>query len=203
MPQATFGYIRSYRFMKNLRGSNLFLIAVVFGIINWAAWPARGFAPLLFVSWLPLFIIENHFYNNKTLPRKKLLGLLYVAYFSWNVFTTWWIYYSTAAGAVMAIGLNSLFMSVVFLAWHYFHMRIKSDWAYTILPVLWITFEYLHLDWDLSWPWLTLGNGFAAYTKLIQWYEFTGVFGGGLWILVSNILIFLFLKQLFKFFKTT
>ncbi|MCP4553370.1 MAG: apolipoprotein N-acyltransferase, partial [Bacteroidetes bacterium] len=53
-----------------------------------------------------------------------------------------------------------------------------------------------HLDWDLSYPWLNLGNGFANWHKWIQWYEFTGALGGTFWILLINILIYKFLVAL-------
>ena len=43
---------------------------------------------------------------------------------------------------------------------------------------------------DFSWPWLILGNGFSHEVWAVQWYEYTGVFGGTLWVLLSNILIF-------------
>ena len=52
----------------------------------------------------------------------------------------------------------------------------------------WISMEYLHLNWDLSWLWLTLGNVFANTTYFAQWYEFTGVLGGSVFILIINIL---------------
>ena len=38
--------------------------------------------------------------------------------------------------------------------------------------------EYMHLNWDLSWPWLTIGNVFAKYPIIVQWYEFTGFLVG-------------------------
>jgi len=53
----------------------------------------------------------------------------------------------------------------------------------------WLTFEMVHYHWDLAWPWLTLGNEFATFPSLVQWYEYTGVFGGSLWILVANWLL--------------
>ncbi|MDP5100255.1 MAG: apolipoprotein N-acyltransferase, partial [Nonlabens sp.] len=53
-----------------------------------------------------------------------------------------------------------------------------------------MAFEYLHLHWDFSWPWLNLGNGFSEYTGWIQWYEYTGTFGGTLWIWIVNFLVF-------------
>jgi apolipoprotein N-acyltransferase len=33
-----------------------------------------------------------------------------------------------------------------------------------------------------------LGNGFVNSPQLIQWYEFTGVLGGSLWIMLSNVM---------------
>jgi apolipoprotein N-acyltransferase len=62
--------------------------------------------------------------------------------------------------------------------------------TYTGLIAFYISMEYLHQSWDLAFPWMTLGNGFAGMHQLVQWYEFTGVYSGSLWILLSNILAF-------------
>ena len=43
---------------------------------------------------------------------------------------------------------------------------------------------------DFSWPWLNLGNVFSEKIKWVQWYEYTGIFGGTFWIWIVNILIF-------------
>ena len=51
-------------------------------------------------------------------------------------------------------------------------------------------FEYLHFNWDLFWPWLALGNGFSSSPALVQWFEYTGVLGGSLWVLTANVLAF-------------
>ena len=64
------------------------------------------------------------------------------------------------------------------------------------LIVFWVAFEYLHINWDLSWCWLTLGNGFLNNISLVQWYEYTGVLGGSIWVLLINILLFVFLKNI-------
>lgn len=88
-------------------------------------------------------------------------------------------------------------MAVVFTLFHFTRKRIGESIGYFILVFYWLSYEYFYLDWDLTWPWLMLGNGFAGYYKWIQWYEFTGVHGGSLWILVLNILIYLLLKKVF------
>ena len=55
--------------------------------------------------------------------------------------------------------------------------------------IIWMGYEHFHLDWDLAWPWLNLGNALATAPKLIQWYEHTGVRGGTLWIILSNFAV--------------
>jgi apolipoprotein N-acyltransferase len=70
-----------------------------------------------------------------------------------------------------------------------------ADAVYLLL-FYWTAFEYLHLDWELSFPWLNLGNGFAMYPKLIQWYEFTGTLGGSFWIMLVNILLFKWIRRI-------
>jgi apolipoprotein N-acyltransferase len=58
-----------------------------------------------------------------------------------------------------------------------------------------MSFELLHLHWDFSWPWFQLGNVFSETTSWIQWYEYTGVFGGSLWVWIVNILCFQALRE--------
>ncbi len=125
----------------------------------------------------------------------QFFGLVYLAFLLFNVLTTWWIVYSTLFGVVMANLLNALFMAITFTLFHWIHARFNDNRTYAALPLLWLTWEWLHLDWDLSWPWLTMGNGFAAWTKMVQWYEYTGVAGGSLWIITVNIMLFLIFKD--------
>ena len=69
------------------------------------------------------------------------------------------------------------------------------DYEYFALIVYWITWEHFYFNAEISWPWLTLGHGFNYNIRLIQWYEYTGVLGGSLWILVVNILVLSTLKS--------
>jgi len=59
-----------------------------------------------------------------------------------------------------------------------------------------MAFEYIHLNWELSWSWLNLGNGFANNVQWVQWYEYTGIFGGTLWIWIANIVLFQIVKTI-------
>jgi len=179
---------------------HLYLLSVLSGIILSISWPMNGFPFLLFVAFVPLLLIEDHLTTHKEEFHKfSILKFLYLAFFIWSALTLWWIWNSTIFGGIMALLLNSLFVTVPFWVYHISKRNfINTKQASFLLVFYWLAFEYLHLDWDLSWPWMNLGNGFGMYTRWVQWYEYTGVFGGTLWILIINILIFKLVKKWFE-----
>jgi len=181
-----------------VKAKHLYALSILSGLILSLGWPMHGFPWLLFFGFVPLLFIEDHIQQNShNFHKYSILKYSYVAFIVWNTLTTWWIWNSTIFGAIMAVLLNSLFMAIAFWL---FHLSKKSFYsrsnAIYLLIIFWIAFEYLHLDWDLSWPWLNLGNGFANYTKWVQWYEFTGTLGGTFWILLLNILFFKLIKKI-------
>lgn len=174
-----------------------FFAVIISSLLLFAGWPAGGFAPLLLVAWIPALTLEDYYFvNRKTVRHKQVFGYGYLLFILWNILTTWWIYFATGFGMAAAIICNSLFMATVFSLFHFVRCRLGSHIGYLSLLVFWTGFEYLHLHWDLSWPWLTLGNGFASYPKLVQWYEFTGILGGTVWILLCNVLVYQVIRPL-------
>jgi apolipoprotein N-acyltransferase len=167
------------------------LLAIISGLLLAISWPTYGFSFFSFIGFVPLLIAE---FNIRTKsPKKtklKVFGLAYLSFLIWNISTTFWLYYSTPFGGLFAILANTLLMSLVFLIYHIIAKRVKFTAASSLFIALWLSFEKLHLNWEFSWPWLNLGHVFANDINLIQWYEYTGSFGGSLWILVSNIILF-------------
>jgi len=165
-------------------------LSVLSGLLMGISWPETGnLAPLFFVALIPLFYVEYHLYQNKA-KSSAVFGYAYLTFLVFNTFSTWWIWYASEAGMVMAEVLNSLFMATIFMWFHIIKKRLGENKGYFSLIVMWLGFEWLHYNWDLSHPWSTFGNTFANYTSLIQWYEYTGALGGSLWILLVNILVF-------------
>jgi apolipoprotein N-acyltransferase len=182
---------------KARRITSYYISSFLSGALLWLAWPERGFTPLIFLSFVPLLWIDYSFHTNEiNRGRLKLFGYFYLSMFTWNVLTTWWIYNSTDIGSLVAIGLNSLFMAIVLQLFHVTKKKLGVTIGYFSLLVYWIAFEYLHLNWEISWPWLTLGNAFASHPQYVQWYEFTGVLGGTLWTLAANIFFFFVVKNI-------
>jgi apolipoprotein N-acyltransferase len=117
--------------------------------------------------------------------------LFYPAFFVFNLITTYWIAYCTLPGAAAAVIVNALLQTLTFSAWHACRKQVENRFIQLLLLIsFWISFEYLHLNWDLTWPWLNLGNVFASMPWLVQWYCITGVLGGTAWILIVNFLIY-------------
>lgn len=161
------------------------ILSFLTGLLLVFAWPVSTFTLLIFVAWVPLLFIADHETNR---IRFFLFALL--SMFIWNAGTTWWIWKATAPGAIGAIIANSFLMSVPLWGFHIFKTKYGKSTGYISLIVFWLSFEYIHLNWQLSWPWLTLGNVFATRTGWVQWYEFTGVSGGSLWVLLANIMVY-------------
>ena len=177
--------------MQYLKG---LLLSLFSGILLSFAWPVDGFYPLIFIAWIPLLMAESSFkQTGKT--HLSFLSYSFLAMLVWNVLTTWWIKNASFGGALMAIIANSVIMSVVFYLYHFVKVKKGSNYGYIALVAFWMTFEYIHLRWDITWPWLSLGNVFANQIEIIQWYEYTGVFGGTLWVLVINIFLFQLLQN--------
>jgi len=116
--------------------------------------------------------------------------MTYASFLVWNVGAAWWLVLSTLDGAIVSLIFNALIMSVPFVIWHYIRRDNIVNFQATLLVLLWITGEWLQLHGNFSLPWLVLGNAFARDVKLIQWYEYTGILGGSLWVLASNIILF-------------
>ena len=100
--------------------------------------------------------------------------------------------------AIAAWVLNALFMSIVFNVFHLTKKKVcNNPWGNLFLIPYWLAFEYLTYLWAAKWPWLNLGNVFSLRVEWVQWYEYTGVVGGTLWVLLVNILI----VNIIQFFK--
>jgi apolipoprotein N-acyltransferase len=173
------------------------LLAILSGLLLTAGWPERGFPFLLFIGFVPLLIVEYEQWKNRENNHASgIVKYILLSISVWVLLTTWWVYISTPIGIVATILVNTSIVGGAFFLFHITHRRLSTTSAsYTALIGYILTAEFIHLRWDLNFPWLNLGNGFAAYPKLIQWYEYTGIFGGSLWILLVNILLFFFVRD--------
>jgi apolipoprotein N-acyltransferase len=160
-------------------------LTIASGLLLWLAWPNSPLTPLIFFGFVPLFFVADALES-----RSKFFAHTYLAMFIWNILTTWWIVNASWVGAAMAIVANSFIMCLPWWGYHIFKNRFSRRTGYFAFICFWMLFEYNHLNWQLSWPWLNLGNVFATQTDWVQWYEYTGISGGTLWVLLVNVLVY-------------
>ncbi len=170
-----------------------FLLSMLSGVLLGCGWPTNGNPLYLFVSFVPLLYLEN-FLEGSFL---SVFVFSYFSFLTWNGIATWWLYYSQHSNGSFAleaycipIFFNAFFMSIVFSfsSWIKKYSECRKI-GYAFFIFFWIVLEKIHLEWELSWPWLNLGNGFANRIEWIQWYEYTGTLGGTLWIWIVNIIL--------------
>ena len=184
----------SSRGAKGHKTYNIIMALLTGGLLT-AAWPTWGIAPLAFIGFVPLLLLEDRIAKGE---RGKLFWLSFLAFLVWNVATTWWVWNATPA-AIAAWVLNALFMATVFIVFHYTKKKVCNNpmGNFFLIPY-WMAFEMLTYLWAAKWPWLNLGNVFSTSHEWIQWYEYTGVAGGTLWVLLVNILI----ANIIQYFKS-
>jgi len=149
-----------------------------------------GIFPLAFVGLVPLYLFNSEM--NSVLKFKGLKRFVgnYIFFFIYNVFVTWWIYNSSPEGGYMAFFFNSFLMTLPFFIYGFVHKHLGETKGWVAFITLWLTFEHVDHVWDLSWPWISFGNIFGNQPMLIQWYEYSGIAGGTLWILLVNLFVF-------------
>lgn len=187
--------------MKNLRSNN-YVLALLSALILWLSWPPIPYTSiLLFIAFIPLFIaLERIIRSDAPNKGKKVFLTAGLTAIVWNTSCIYWVYNSISAVmpiyaalplSLIPFGLAALLMALAFRG--YYEVRKHQNIYLALLAFggFWVCYEYLHQSWDLAFPWMTLGNGFASSIPLIQWYEYTGVYGGTVWVLLLNALGFL------------
>lgn len=176
--------------------SRILLWSSLSGLLWALAWPAiGGSTPVAFVAWLPLLHAER-LHDVRTAGRKRAFTpYVFPALFIWNLACSWWFWcvsepLTTKLISVSApVLVNTAFMLV---PWWLKRMtrRTLGERAATIGFVLfWIAMERLRHGGDLQWPWFSMGNVLATAPRWVQWYEYTGVMGGTLWILLVTLML--------------
>ncbi len=153
-------------------------------------WLGLSGLPVL-IALVPLLWISDNAEDSRR-GWWSTFGYALLTFVLWNVVTVWWIWNATPIGPIAATVVSSTLSMIAFMTFHTLSKRTSKVLSYTLFVSLWIALEYWYTanSVDMSWPWLLLGNGFSNDIWAVQWYEFTGLFGGSLWVLLSNVLAF-------------
>ena len=168
----------------------LVLCSVVLLSVGWLR--ISGIA--LLAALVPLLIISDS-YDSTRRSFWHMAGWTAITFCLWSVATIWWVWLAAPIGVFAATIVQTVLFGSVFMLYHYTSKRCSATISGIILVSGWLAAEYIYLNGEISFPWLLLGNGLANDIWAIQWYEYTGVLGGSLWILVSNLILFHAIKR--------
>lgn len=175
------------------------VLSIISALLLGISWPVYGIPFFILIAFVPLLFVEHEISNFSAIKRKGwvIFGLSYLTFFIWNAITTGWLYFAKnpdGSNALLAVVIplfsNSLLMSLVFQGYHWYKKASGTYFGLVFFIVFWLGFENFHLNWEFTWPWLNLGNAFADYPKMIQWYDTLGSSGGSLWVLMVNVFVF-------------
>ncbi|SEV91555.1 apolipoprotein N-acyltransferase [Chryseobacterium wanjuense] len=175
------------------------LLTLISAMLLSISWPTYGVPFFIFFALVPLLMMEHGISKFSSYKRKSwvVFGLSYLCFVIWNAVTTGWLYGSknpdgshSMMAVLFPVLVNSLLYSLVFQCYHWYKNAQGTYWGLGFFIAIWMSFEKFHLGWELTWPWLNLGNVFSDYPKLIQWYDTLGATGGSFWILLINVLLF-------------
>ncbi|GAB4338914.1 MAG: apolipoprotein N-acyltransferase [Flammeovirgaceae bacterium] len=174
---------------RNLRGYGYILVLVSAVLIS-LSW-YKPFTFLIFIALVPLLELERYIdESNFKRPYASFFAYSFLFTFLWNVGVYWWLWNASGVMTFNAWIANGLLQTLPLLVFQLTKRHSGGKFAYSSFIASWMAFEYLHLHWDFSWVWLNLGNVFSNTVSWVQWYEYTGSFGGTLWILCANVLVF-------------
>jgi len=169
---------------------NKWALSILAGTLLGLSFPPVNLSFLSFPAFLLLFHLVEKSDNNKQLAYYSYVGLVI-----WNVITTYWLLMASLGAGIAAILANSVLMTIPLVFARSFSNKFKSPILIALLQAsAWVSYEYLHHHWDLSWPWLALGNAWSNKIELIQYISITGHLVISFWVVLTSALAYQALK---------
>lgn len=180
-----------------LRSSNagfwlkgVLLFPLLSGLLLLLGWPPIGIFPALFVGLVPLFLAFDEI---EQISRGKYVAVFmanFIGHFFWIAYSLKWLQVTSPQSYLTAITLVSLSLSLAMVPLVWISRKYGKNMRFVFFAAAWLSVEFLNQNWLLGAPYFTLGNGFGMYPRLIQHYEFIGVEGGTVWLLLCNFFLY-------------
>jgi apolipoprotein N-acyltransferase len=177
----------------NHLSSSRYLAPVVSGVLLGLSFPSYPFIRLELLAWIalaPLLLSLRHVEQFGELLRR-----IYLTTLLFCVISLWWVSLATLSGGVLTVVMQACFMTVPLMFFYAIKKMAGYRFALVALPFLWVAWEWLYMQQELSFGWLTLGNSQANLTSMIQYADITGVWGISFWLLWFNVLFLIALTS--------
>ncbi|WP_076790459.1 apolipoprotein N-acyltransferase [Chlorobium sp. KB01] len=166
-----------------------FLPSLWSGTLLGLSFPSYPFIHLEPLAWVALVPLLLSFQRDE--PVGEFFRRVYLSMLLFCTISLWWVSLATLPGGVLTIIAQAFFLTVPLLVFYALKRLAGFRYALFALPFLWVAWEWLYMQQDLSLGWLTLGNSQSALSFMIQYADLTGVWGISFWLLSFNILVLL------------
>ena len=174
-------------------------LGILSGILLGLSFPPIPFPAtlLIFIGLIPYFFVLD--------KKERLIDInrfTYLTAFVFNLITIYWVggWQSETDPFLMIGGAALLFFNpVLFLIpstlFYFAKQFFNKKTAFLLFPFFWVTYEYLYMITDASFPWLTLANGLPYFLTFIQIADIIGALGLTLVIVYINLFLFYTIKE--------
>ncbi|NHQ59010.1 apolipoprotein N-acyltransferase [Chlorobium sp. BLA1] len=166
-----------------------FLPSLWSGTLLGLSFPSYPFIHLELLAWVALVPLLLSFQRDE--PVGEFFRRVYLSMLLFCTISLWWVSLATLPGGVLTIIAQAFFLTVPLLGFYALKRLAGFRYALISLPFLWVAWEWLYMQQDLSLGWLTFGNSQSALNFMIQYADLTGVWGISFWLLSFNILVLL------------
>ncbi|MES2800359.1 MAG: nitrilase-related carbon-nitrogen hydrolase [Bacteroidota bacterium] len=177
----------------------LVLLALISGLLISLAWPGDTLVLFLFIGLIPLlFAIDKIALSDSRIKFLHLFLIAFITHYTWTSLSLGWLKASSPKTFQLAILIDAVTFALIFLPTFAIrkNLGIKFQWVYTISS--WMALEFINQQWAMGAPYFVIGGGFGMYPQMIQFYSITGIEGGSLLVLLSNLGGYLVLKNTIK-----
>jgi apolipoprotein N-acyltransferase len=174
-----------------------FLLALATGIAFGCSFPPFHLGALACVALVPLLLLIERLdrFSNQ-------FRFTYFSFFIGSLIALYWVGGFThakdpflmMAGSLLLVA-EPVFFCLLIATYIFLRRKFGLKIGLFLLPIVWITFEWLYAVGEFSFPWLTFGNTQTYNLAKIQFAEITGVYGISMWIVIMNVLCFVLLLQ--------
>jgi apolipoprotein N-acyltransferase len=163
-----------------------------------------SFPPIPFPATLLIFfgLIPYFFVLDKKEKLVDINRFTYLTAFVFNVITIYWVgsWQSEADPFLMIAGGVLLFFNpILFLIpstlFYLTKQLFNKKTAFYLFPFFWVTYEYLYMITDASFPWLSISNGLPHFLTFIQIADIIGALGLSLIVVYINLFLFIVIMQ--------
>lgn len=177
---------------KSVKKTSVLLPSLLSGMLLGLSFPTYPFIRLEPLAWIALVPLLLSIKNEQSF--KAFYKQIYLAMLAFVVVAVWWISLSSLFG-VPAYFAQAFFQTVPFVLFYFINKRIGWKPALFSFPFIWTAWEWIYLNMDISFGWLTVGNSQANLYWLVQYVDLFGTWAISFWIILFNVLTVLLVER--------